>query len=61
MQRNSRIEILKRLHHTIDAGVPIIGAGAGAGISAKFEEEGGVDRRKQKEKQNKSGVALTGC
>ena len=43
MQRNSRIEILKRLHHTIDAGVPIIGAGAGAGISAKFEEEGGVD------------------
>ena len=43
MTRNSRIEILKRLHHTIDAGLPIIGAGAGTGISAKFEEEGGVD------------------
>ncbi|MCC6153940.1 MAG: phosphoenolpyruvate hydrolase family protein [Candidatus Hydrogenedentes bacterium] len=43
MQRNARVEILKRLHHTLDAGVPIIGAGAGTGISAKFEEEGGVD------------------
>ncbi|MCC6796467.1 MAG: phosphoenolpyruvate hydrolase family protein [Candidatus Hydrogenedentes bacterium] len=43
MQRNARVEILKRLHHTLEAGVPIIGAGAGTGISAKFEEEGGVD------------------
>jgi len=27
----------------IDAGVPLVGAGAGTGISAKFEEEGGAD------------------
>ncbi|MDZ4861782.1 MAG: phosphoenolpyruvate hydrolase family protein [Candidatus Hydrogenedentes bacterium] len=41
--RNSRIEVLARLHHLVERGVPIIGAGAGTGISAKFEEEGGVD------------------
>ncbi|MDP6701416.1 MAG: phosphoenolpyruvate hydrolase family protein, partial [Candidatus Latescibacteria bacterium] len=35
--------VLKRLRKNIDDGVPIIGAGAGTGISAKFEEEGGVD------------------
>lgn len=39
----SRQEILKRLRRNIDAGIPIIGAGAGTGISAKFEEAGGVD------------------
>ncbi|KAL2333730.1 hypothetical protein Fmac_014943 [Flemingia macrophylla] len=35
--------ILQQLKHQIDKGVPIIGAGAGTGISAKFEEAGGVD------------------
>ena len=39
----TRDQVLERLRRQIDAGVPIIGAGAGTGISAKFEEEGGVD------------------
>ena len=39
----ARVEVLARLRRNIDAGVPIIGAGAGTGISAKFEETGGVD------------------
>ena len=43
MHRNSRVDILQRLHNQVNAGVPIIGAGAGTGISAKFEEEGGAD------------------
>ncbi len=36
-------ECLFRLRAQIAAGVPIIGAGAGTGISAKFAERGGVD------------------
>ena len=39
----ARVEVLARLRRNIDAGAPIIGAGAGTGISAKFEETGGVD------------------
>ena len=39
----TRDEVLARLREQIESGVPIIGAGAGTGISAKFEEEGGVD------------------
>ena len=39
----TRKEILKRLRKSIDAHLPIVGAGAGTGISAKFEEAGGVD------------------
>ncbi|TYK12597.1 UPF0261 protein [Cucumis melo var. makuwa] len=35
--------ILGNLKAQIHKGVPIIGAGAGTGISAKFEEDGGVD------------------
>lgn len=35
--------ILHQLKQQISKGVPIIGAGAGTGISAKFEEAGGVD------------------
>ena len=38
-----REEVLTRLRQNIANGVPIIGAGAGTGISAKFEEAGGVD------------------
>nr|WP_223174816.1 phosphoenolpyruvate hydrolase family protein [Natrinema hispanicum] len=34
---------LKRLHETVSSGDPIIGAGAGTGMSAKFAERGGVD------------------
>lgn len=39
----TRQEILSKLRQRIDEGGPIIGAGAGTGISAKFEEAGGVD------------------
>ena len=39
----SRSESLVRLRGQIEKGRPIIGAGAGAGISAKFAERGGVD------------------
>jgi predicted TIM-barrel enzyme len=39
----TREQVLARLRKSIAAGVPIIGAGAGTGISAKFEEAGGVD------------------
>jgi len=39
----TRDEILKRLRAQVQAGKPIIGTGAGTGISAKFEEAGGTD------------------
>ncbi|UCD79359.1 MAG: phosphoenolpyruvate hydrolase family protein [Desulfobacterales bacterium] len=39
----TRKQILERLQKSIDARIPIIGGGAGTGISAKFEEAGGVD------------------
>ena len=38
-----RQEILARLTAQVKAGKPIIGTGAGTGISAKFEEAGGTD------------------
>lgn len=38
-----RNESLGRLRAKVSAGRPIIGAGAGTGISAKFSERGGVD------------------
>ena len=39
----TREESLERLRETVSDGEPIIGAGAGTGISAKFAERGGVD------------------
>jgi predicted TIM-barrel enzyme len=39
----TRLQVHERLRRIIDEGRPIIGAGAGTGISAKFEEAGGVD------------------
>lgn len=39
----SRDESLKRLRERIEQKVPIVGGGAGTGISAKFEEAGGID------------------
>src|SRR5580692_13218209 len=39
----TRQQVEERLRKIIDEGRPIIGAGAGTGISAKFEEVGGVD------------------
>jgi predicted TIM-barrel enzyme len=38
-----RKEIVRRLHAQVSAGRPIIGCGAGTGISAKFAEAGGAD------------------
>src|SRR5216110_1166774 len=38
-----RHQILVRLRELISKRIPIIGGGAGTGISAKFEEEGGID------------------
>jgi len=39
----TRAEVVERLHATLRDGAPIIAAGAGTGISAKFLEKGGVD------------------
>ena len=39
----TREAIITRLQNKIKSGLPIIGAGAGTGISAKCEEAGGVD------------------
>lgn len=40
---SQRAEILNRLRRLVSDGIPIIGGGAGTGISAKFEEVGGID------------------
>ncbi len=39
----TRTETLDRLRQLVSEGIPIIGGGAGTGISAKFEEAGGID------------------
>ena len=39
----ARQDILDRLRGKVAAGEPIIGGGAGTGLSAKLEEAGGVD------------------
>src|SRR5687767_8269403 len=39
----TRQQVLDRLRRRIGEGVPIVGGGAGTGISAKFEEAGGID------------------
>ncbi|MFC6864209.1 phosphoenolpyruvate hydrolase family protein [Halomicroarcula sp. GCM10025817] len=39
----TRAESMHMLQETVDAGEPIIGSGAGTGISAKFAERGGTD------------------
>ena len=43
MPRISRTEILQRLRAKVARGEPIIGGGAGTGLSAKCEEAGGID------------------
>ena len=40
---DSRATIVERLRKKVAAGLPIIGGGAGTGISAKCEEAGGID------------------
>ncbi len=39
----SRSDLMKKFHAMRDAGEPIIGGGAGTGLSAKCEEAGGID------------------
>lgn len=39
----TRASILKRFREKLDQGLPIVGGGAGTGISAKCEEAGGID------------------
>src|ERR687893_255691 len=39
----TRQQVLDRLRAQVDKGLPIIGGGAGTGLSAKFEEAGGID------------------
>ena len=43
MPRFERTELLTRFHQMVDARVPIVGGGAGTGLSAKWEEAGGID------------------
>jgi predicted TIM-barrel enzyme len=43
MPRIARTEILDRLRTKIARGQPIVGGGAGTGLSAKCEEAGGID------------------
>jgi predicted TIM-barrel enzyme len=43
MPRIARQTILRQLREKIARGVPIIGGGAGTGLSAKCEEAGGID------------------
>ncbi|MCY4541354.1 MAG: phosphoenolpyruvate hydrolase family protein [Rhodobacteraceae bacterium] len=38
-----RADILARLHAKVADGLPIVGGGAGTGLSAKCEEQGGID------------------
>ena len=43
MARIPRAEILDSLRSKVEAGLPIVGGGAGTGLSAKCEEAGGLD------------------
>src|ERR1700745_53342 len=43
MPRFERKALLKRFHAMVKRGEPIVGGGAGTGLSAKCEEAGGVD------------------
>ena len=43
MKQYSRKQVLARLNEKLASGRIVVAAGAGTGISAKFEEEGGAD------------------
>jgi predicted TIM-barrel enzyme len=43
MPRIARKQILEKFHGMIRRGEPIVGGGAGTGLSAKCEEDGGID------------------
>ncbi|CAN5482430.1 phosphoenolpyruvate hydrolase family protein [soil metagenome] len=41
--RRSRAELMARFEEMVEQRVPIVGGGAGTGLSAKWEEAGGID------------------
>ena len=41
--RFARAELMERFHDMARRGEPIVGGGAGTGLSAKCEEAGGID------------------
>lgn len=43
MKRFTRTELMTKFRKMVDARQPIIGGGAGTGLSAKCEEQGGID------------------
>lgn len=43
MARFSRTELMVQFRKMVEAGQPIVGGGAGTGLSAKCEEQGGID------------------
>src|ERR1700687_3974529 len=43
MARFERADLLKKLRAMVARGEPIVGGGAGTGLSAKCEEAGGID------------------
>jgi predicted TIM-barrel enzyme len=43
MPRFTRAELLKKFHAMVEKRQPIVGGGAGTGLSAKCEEAGGID------------------
>src|SRR5712672_2938421 len=43
MSRFERAELLKKFRAMVMRGEPIVGGGAGTGLSAKCEEAGGID------------------
>ncbi|MCA9054288.1 MAG: phosphoenolpyruvate hydrolase family protein, partial [Planctomycetaceae bacterium] len=43
MSQSWRTAILERLRAKVASGRPIVGGGAGTGLSAKLEEAGGID------------------
>jgi len=43
MPQFTRQEMLEKFHGMIERGEPIVGGGAGTGLSAKWEEAGGID------------------
>ena len=43
MSRPDRKTLLKKFHEMVERRIPIVGGGAGTGLSAKCEEAGGID------------------
>ena len=43
MARFTRTELLARFNEMVEQRIPIVGGGAGTGLSAKWEEAGGID------------------